>query len=176
MKKKNPHYLFKAKGTKLYYASTKCKGRFEFNNLMLHKNKSKLVIPKGIYAYFVKGMLPSDYIQSNKNILDFCIGGKSKGDWYQISRYIDDDKLAEDKLQKINRYYISNKGCKIIKINSKDQREIQLEAGQWLQTVYNKMKLYVRWSKYDIDDRYYIQAIEREISNIMAESNQLKLF
>ena len=176
MKKKNPHYLFRVKGSKFYYAKTKCNGRFEFNNLMLHKNKSKLVIPKGIYAYFVKGMLPSDYIQSNKNILDFCIGGKSKGDWYQISRYIDDDKLAEDKLQKINRYYISNKGCKIIKINSKDQREIQLEAGQWLQTVYNKMKLYVRWSKYDIDDRYYIQAIEREISNIMAESNQLKLF
>ena len=27
-----------------------------------------------------------------------------------------------------------------------------------------------------IDYRYYIQAIEREISNITAESNQLKLF
>ena len=176
LKKKHPHYLFKYENNKFFYAPTKCNGRFEFTNLQLHKNKSKLVVPKGIYAYFVKGMLPSDYIQSNKNILDFCIGGKSKGDWYQVSRYIDIDKLVEDKLQKINRYYVSNKGSKIIKLNSKDQREIQLESGQWLQTVYNKMKTFVRWSKYDIDNRYYIQAIEKEISNIMAESNQLKLF
>jgi len=176
LKKNYPHYLFLCEKSKFYYAPTKCIGRFEFNNLQLHKNKSKLVIPKGIYAYFVKGMLPSDYIQSNKNILDFCIGGKSKGDWYQVSRYIDEDKLVEDKLQKINRYYVSNKGSKIIKVNSKDQREIQLESGHWLQTIYNKMKTFVRWSKYDIDNRYYIQAIEKEISNIMAESNQLKLF
>jgi len=176
IKAKNPHYVFIVKGNKFFYGKTKCKGRFEFNNLMLHKNKSKLVIPKGIYAYFVKGMLPSDYIESNKNILDFCIGGKSKGKWQQISRYIDVDHQVEDNLQKINRYYISNKGSKIIKVNSDDKREIQLESGQWLQTVYNKMKLYVRWSAYDIDNRYYIQAIEKEISNIMAESNQLKLF
>jgi len=176
IKKKNPHYLFRVKGNKFEYASTKCKGRFEFNNLFLHKNKSKLIVPKGIYAYFVKGMLPSDYIQSNKNILDFCIGGKSKGDWRQVSRYIKDDHQAEDKLQKINRYYISNKGSKIIKVNQKDGREIQLEAGPWLQTIYNKMKLYTRWSAYDINYLYYIKAIEKEISNIMAETNQLKLF
>ena len=175
IKKQNPHYLFRVKADKFSYAKTKCKGRFEFTNLMLHKNKSKLVIPKGIYAYFVKGMLPSDYINSNKNILDYCIGGKSKGDWYQVARYLDVDHQVEDKLQKINRYYISNKGAKIIKVNATDAREIQLEAGHWLQTVYNKMKIYIRWSAYDIDNRYYIQAIEKEISNIMAESNQLKL-
>ena len=176
LKIKNPHFSFKVTGNKFYYGKTKSIGRFEFNNLQLHKNKSKLVIPKGIYAYFVKGMLPSDYVNSNKNILDYCIGGKSKGKWQQVSRYLDVDHQAEDKLQKINRYYISNKGSKIIKVNSDDGREIQLEAGHWLQTVYNKMKLYKRWSAYDIDDRYYIQAIEREISKIMAESNQLKLF
>jgi len=173
---KNPHFLFKVVGNKFYYAKTKCKGRFEFNNLMLHKNKSKLIVPKGIYAYFVKGILPSDYISSNKNILDYCIGGKSKGKWQQISRYIDVDHKVEDKLQKINRYYISNKGSKIIKVNSDDGREIQLESGHWLQTLYNKMKIYKRWSAYDIDNRYYIQAIEKEISKIMAETNQLKLF
>ena len=176
IKIKNPHFLFKVIGSKFYYAKTKCKGRFEFNNLMLHKNKSKLIVPKGIYAYFVKGILPSDYINSNRNILDYCIGGKSKGRWQQISRYIDVDHKVEDKLQKINRYYISNKGSKIIKVNSDDGREIQLESGHWLQTLYNKMKLYKRWSAYDIDNRYYIQAIEKEISKIMAETNQLKLF
>ena len=116
---------------------------------MLHKNKSKLVIPKGIYAYFVKGILPSDYVHSNNNILDFCIGGKSKGDWKQVSRYIDGTAQAEDDLQKINRYYISNKGTKIIKVNKTDGREIQLEAGHWMQTIYNKMLIFNKWNKYD---------------------------
>ena len=103
MKAKNPHYLYRVKTDKFYYASTKCKGRFEFNNLMLHKNKSKLVVPKGIYAYFIKGILPSDYINSNTDILDYCIGGKSKGDWKQVARYIDGQDQGEDELLKINR-------------------------------------------------------------------------
>ena len=55
----------------------KCKGRFEFKNLALHKNKSKLVIPKAIYEYFVNDMLPEDYLKTNKNILDYCIGSKT---------------------------------------------------------------------------------------------------
>ena len=45
-----------------------------------------------------------------------------------------------------------------------------------MQTIYNKMIIFNKFKKYDIDYRYYIQAIEREISNITAESNQLKLF
>jgi hypothetical protein len=46
----------------------------------------------------------------------------------------------EVKLQKINRYYISKEGVKIIKVNKNDNREIQLESGKWLQTVYNKIR------------------------------------
>ena len=56
---------------------------------MLHKNKSKLIIPKAIFYYFIHDMLPQDYLEQNKNILDYCIGGKSKGDWQQVSRTID---------------------------------------------------------------------------------------
>ena len=154
----------------------KCKGRFEFENLALHKNKSKLIIPKAIYAYFVDGVLPEYTLKHNKNILDFCIGGKSKGNWRQVARYIKDGKGCEDYLQKINRYFISNNGVKIIKVNKSDNREIQLESGRWMQTIYNDAKV-IEWGDYDINEKYYLDAIEKEINNIIGiKSNQLLLF
>jgi len=154
----------------------KCKGRFEFKNLALHKNKSKLVIPKAIYEYFVNGTLPEDYLKTNRNILDYCIGGKTNGGWQVTSNAIVDGSECVIDLQKINRYYISNQGVKMLKVNKNDGRIIQLEAGQWLQTVYNKMKI-KEWDAYDINTKYYMQAIEKEINNILGvSSNQLELF
>jgi len=166
IKQAQPHYLFKVDNDKFSYAPVKLKGRFDFHNLQLHKNKSKLVIPKAIYQYFVHDKLPEDYLEENKNILDYCIGGKSKGDWQQVARFMKDGSFTEEKLQKINRYYISKDGVKIIKVHKTDGREIQLESGRWLQTVFNKMEL-----------RYYLQAIESEINSILdVKTNQLKLF
>ena len=177
LKQKNPHYLYKVDKDKFYCAPTKLKGRFDFHNLMLHKNKSKLIIPKAIFYYFIHDMLPQDYLEQNKNILDYCIGGKSKGDWQQVSRTIDAGEFIENKLQKINRYYISKTGVKIIKVNKNDHREIQLESGKWLQTIFNKMKVEPQWEAYNIDKAYYISAIEQEINNILKVStSQLELF
>ena len=85
--------------------------------------------------------------------------------------------MKQEKLQKINRYYISKTGVKIIKINKHDGREIQLESGKWLQTVYNDMKVEPKWENYNIDKAYYMQAIEQEINNILnVNVNQLELF
>ena len=154
----------------------KCKGRFEFENLALHKNKSKLVIPKAIYQYFVNDILPEDYLKTNKNILDYCIGGKTNSGWQVKSEYVENGVAKSVNLQKINRYYISNQGVKMVKVNKNDGRIIQLEAGQWLQTVYNKMEE-KEWDAHNINIKYYMQAIEKEINNILGvSSNQLELF
>ena len=177
LKQKNPHYLFKTDKDKFYYAPVKCKGRFEFTDLAMHKNKSKLVIPKGIYEYFVNGVLPQVYLQQNQNILDYCIGSKTNSGWQVTSQYLKDNNLTVDNLQKINRYYISNRGSKLIKVNKNDGRMIQLESGPWLATVYNKMTLNPKWDTYDINYKYYQQAIEKEIDNILGIScGQLDLF
>ena len=86
------------------------------------------------------------------------------------------EKKKIENLQKINRYYISNHGIKMLKVNKNDGRIIQLEAGQWLQTVYNKMET-KEWDAYDINTKYYMQTIEKEINNILGiSSNQLELF
>lgn len=180
MKEDNPHYLFKVKGSSFSYAAVKLKGRFNFHELQLHKNKSKLIVKKAIYNYFVKDILPEDYLQKNRNILDYCIGMKSKGNWKQVSRSVHHGEYKEEDLQKINRYYISkqsNKSVKIIKVNKNDGREIQCESGKWMQTVFNKIELEPKWEDYNIDISYYKKAIESEIDNILAVSvNQLKLF
>jgi hypothetical protein len=155
----------------------KCKGRFEFENLALHKNKSKLVIPKAIYQYFVNNVLPEDYLETNKNILDYCIGSKTNSGWEVVADSLEEGILKQEKLQKINRYYISDSGVKLVKRNKNDGREIQLEAGKWIQTVFNKIKEEPTWEDYNINTKYYMQAIEKEINNILGTfNNQLKLF
>ena len=155
----------------------KCKGRFEFENLALHKNKSKLVVPKAIYAYFVNDILPEDYLETNKNILDYCIGSKTNSGWQQVSKSIENGKPLDIDLQKINRYYITNKGVKIVKINKNDGREIQLEAGPWLQTIFNNIELKSNWTDYNINLIYYKKLIEKEINNVLrVNSKQLSLF
>ncbi len=180
VKEENPHYLFKVKGPDFMYAPVKLKGRFNFHELALHKNKSKLVVPKAIYNYFVKDVLPEDYLQKNRNILDYCIGMKSKGNWKQVARSTPNGVYKEEDLQKINRYYISkpgNNSSKIIKINKEDKREIQCESGKWMQTVFNKIQLQPKWEEYNIDIGYYNKAIESQINDILSTNvNQLELF
>lgn len=175
VKESNPHYLFKVAGAKFMYAPIKLVGRFNFHNLALHKNKSKLVVAKGVYEYFINNMLPEDYLDMNTNILDYCIAQKSKGDWVQTKRKVIDGKLTDIELQKTNRYYISEKGDKIVKINKFDGREIQLESGRWKQMLFNKIKIN-KWNEYYIDKNYYLQCIESEINNIIISKNQMTLF
>jgi len=177
IKQSDPHYIFKVENDKFSYAAVKLKGRFDFHNLQLHKNKSKLVIPKAIHQYFVHNVFPEEYLEQNKNILDYCIGFKSNGDWKCVARSIKQGAFVQEDLQRTNRYYISKSGVKIIKLNTVDKREIQLEAGKWIQAIFNKMKMEPKWDSYNIDKGYYLQAIENEINGILTvSSNQLRLF
>ena len=150
---------------------TKCKGRFEFDELALHKNKSLLIIPKAWYAYFVNGVDPVEFLEKNRNIYDYCAGAKLKGNWFFEERGLKDGVYVQKKLQKLVRYYISNKGIKITKCNP-DGREIQLESGKPLQTLFNKYEE-KPWSDYDIDEQYYLDKIYEEIKKIENTSSAL---
>jgi hypothetical protein len=149
----------------------KCKGRFEWEDLekkkvnMFHKNKSFLIIPKAIYAYFVDGVSPEDFLAANQNIFDYCGGVKAKGGWHFEERCLDKGELINNRLQKIIRYYVSNEGCKLVKCHN-DGREIQVEAGQWLQTTINHIDKNKPFSEYDINTKYYLDYIYDEINEI----------
>lgn len=154
----------------------KCKGRFEYENLALHKNKSHLIIPKALYAFFVEDKLPEQFLQENRNIFDYCAGVKIKGDWEFQQVCVKDQVIGRESLQKTLRYYICKKGCKIFKVNKTDKREIQLESGKWMQTLFNQYEE-KPWAQYEVDDSYYLEKIYKEINNIIPpEKAQLTLF
>ena len=154
----------------------KCKGRFEYENLALHKNKSHLIVPKAVFNYFVNDVPPEKTLMENKNILDYCAGVKIKGDWEFQQTCIINREIQRQPLQKTLRYYISNKGCKIYKVHKSDRREIQLEAGKWLQTTLNKFEK-KEWADYDVNESYYLDKIYKEIHSIcQPEKQQLSLF
>lgn len=163
----------------------KCKGAFEWEDLskkkvaMFHKNKSFLIIPKAIYAFFVHGTTPEDFLDQNTDVYDYCGGVKAKGGWHFVERKIVDGELVNNKLQKIVRYYVSNDGCKLVKCHQ-DGREIQVESGEWLQTTVNKLDASKPFDKYDINKKYYLEEIYKEIEGIQKVSfklaTQLSLF
>lgn len=147
----------------------KCKGRFEFDELPLHKNKSNLIVTKAWYEYFVNGIDPKDYLQSNRNIFDYCIGKKIKGNWAFVERGVENQKYYERKLQKLVRYFVSKTGTKIYKINTSDGREVQVESGPIYQTIFNKSEK-KSWEDYNVDEKYYLDKIYDEIEKIEYDS------
>ena len=163
----------------------KCKGAFEWEDLdkkkvaVFHKNKSFLIIPKAIYAYFVHGTKPEDFLAANTNFYDYCGAVKAKGGWHFVERKIVGGELVNNKLQKIIRYFISDDGCKLVKCNV-DGREIQVESGEWLQTVVNKMDGSKDSNNYPINKKYYLEEIYKEIEGIHTvvfnKPTQLSLF
>ena len=170
----------------------KSKGAFEWEDLhkkkvsVFHKNKSFLIIPKAIHAYFIEGKMPEDFLQENRNIYDYCAGVKSKGEWsLNMTELVKMD--AEDgnavvqntKLQKIVRYYVANDGVKIVKSHP-DGRSIQVEAGRWLQKIVNHIDPKTPFEQYDINYSYYLEEIYKQIEQIenvpLRTATQLSLF
>jgi hypothetical protein len=152
---------------------SKCKGRFEYENLALHKNKSFLIIPKALHAYFVEGVSPEEFLENNKNIFDYCGGVKIKGDWKFVEHSITNGEFRKKDLQNTLRYYISNSGSKIIKTHLNDGREIQVESGEWMQKLFIDYKE-LDWDDYDVNLKFYLRRIRKEIDGL--EPKQLSLF
>lgn len=156
---------------------TKCKGRFEWEDLQnhkythLHKNKSCLIVAKAIFNFFVHDILPEKYLADNRNIFDYCAGVKIKGNWEFQETCIVNREIMRRTLPKTIRYYITKSGCKIIKHNKTDHREIQIEAGSAMQREFNEYKK-LAWEDYNVNDSYYLDKIYKEIANIKPVKTQ----
>jgi len=144
--------------------SIKRKGRFEYDDLPLHKNKSALVIPKAIYEYFINGIAPEDYIKSTTNIFDYCYGVKLKGNAKFKEVYVEDGIVKEKLHKKVLRYLVTEKGSKILRETEKESK--QLIGGKYLQTICNNMSVLPEFSKVGIDFNYYLGKIYSEIHSL----------
>lgn len=174
--KKQSYDLVTEEDGSYYLSPVKLKGRFEINK-KLHKNCSYKVVAEGLYNFFVKGISPEETIKNNRNILDYCGQAKIKGNWTFYALCVEKGKFSETRLQKTNRYLITNQGCKIVKRNNDDKREIQLESGKWLQTIFNTYEER-SWEEYNINEQYYTQRIYNEIKQMNPQLfiNQYKIF
>lgn len=173
-KQSDPHFIFREESGKCFVTKTKSKGRFEFHNLALHKNKSALVIPKMIYNYFINDIHPNEYIETNNDLFDYCYGVKSKGDWVIKDQH-------NNKYQKVIRFFITtDNGVRLMKVNTTDNRMISVIADKsYRQFVINRIDPNKEFNSYPICKQYYVEKAISEISNIVTtfqENQQLKLF
>lgn len=157
----------------------KGKGRFEFEPHdkyeidVLHKNKTFLIVPKAIAAYYFQGINPETFVRTHRNIYDFCGFARAKGKWKFVQITATSEGVVEKPIQKTLRYFVSNTGSKVIKRNSEDKREINVLAGRRHITEFNKF-WQKEWDDYNLDYSYYIKEIYKEIH--VLEKPQLSLF
>lgn len=149
--------------------NTKCKGRYEFENIPLHKNKSHSIIARAVYNYFVNDVSIEDTIYKSNNIFDFCAGVRAKkSEKSGQSRYelhsVINRQITKQKLSKTVRYFISNKGGYLFKIyESGDTEHVEAptklnksRTKDWKVTYFNKAFYPDNFSEYNIDYSYYI--------------------
>lgn len=151
----------------------KRKGLFE-HQLDYHKNHSFLVIPKAIEQYFVNGVSPEQYIRNHTDVFDFFGAVKGKYD-FEINLYsVLNSKFVKEKQQKVCRYYISNKGGKLIK-DFNDKRQISIHASN-ICTTANKIES-TNIEDFDINYKYYIDEVKKIINLIeKPQGIQISLF
>ena len=177
--KEHYDYLYEESG-KYYFCAVKRKGRLEFYNLPLHKNKSYKIIKEAVFNYFIHNILPEKTITSCTNIFDFCAGLKSKGNWRIYAHKIVDGEVKKVQLQKTIRYYNSKSfsGIKLFKHEIVDGRMEVVESGPYMQTLYliHEPKPI---EQYDINYNFYIKLAREEINRILnplMKEKSIKLF
>jgi hypothetical protein len=121
----------------------------------------------------VHNQTPEKTIEESNNIYDYCAGARAIGGFsFDFSCYVD-GMMKSDKQQKTLRYYMSKKGCKILKV--KADKVIKVEASKSLERLMNKYDPSIKFEDYEIDKQFYIQQIKKEINNIDPKESQTTL-
>lgn len=157
----------------------KTKGRYEYKNIPLHKNKSHSIIPKAVHDYWVYGTPVETTIKNHNNIFDFCAGVKSKkseqkGQVHYEMWKVNKGQIIKEKLSKTVRYFISKKGSTLIKFyetGDYEQVEAPITNGKqiikdWKITYFNKSYKLDNFEDYLIDYEYYISRAKKWINDI----------
>jgi hypothetical protein len=148
--------------------NVKYKGCFEIDK-EYHKDPSFRIVPIALSKYFVEGVPIEETIKTHNNIYDFCGRFKARGEAYGEIRYFLDGREVKEKLQKTNRYFISNKGKAFFKIYG-DGREEMIEKG-WLVSIFNRFE---QKDNYDLNHKFYIAQCKRIIDAV--QTKQWTLF
>jgi hypothetical protein len=151
----------------------KVKGDF-VEDFELWKNKSRRVVPIALKKYFIDGIPIEETLKKHDNIYDFCIRQKSSKNFHYEGN--NPDTKHKNIYKKLIRYYVSNKGEKLLKIKNPEcttnaASVSQVEAGEWLMTVENDL-IKEDISNYDIDYQYYIDKAYKIIDKVEKRNKQ----
>ncbi len=166
----------------------KCKGRYEFENIPLHKNKSFSIIPRTVFEYFVNSVPVENTIYSSTNIFEFCAGVRAKktelsgASWFELWS-LKDDNLHREKLSKTVRYYICNEGKQLMKCyesGSYEHVEAPIQSGKTKRhfkcRIFNKSWKENDFKNYKIDYGYYLYKIKNMIYELEGDKKQNSLW
>lgn len=147
---------------------TKEKGIF-VKNIDLKKGYHMPIVAKSLYAYFVENKPIHETINECKDIMDFCISQKTANN-FSMELHTGN---SIQKLQKTNRFYVTNKGGLLIKRSTSSNRTIGLYVGNMV-SILNDFDPTMSFEKYDVDLSFY----EKEVMKIFDEiiPRQLRLF
>ncbi len=152
----------------------KKKGDF-LTDFELHKNKSARIVPIALERFFVNDVPVDTTIHNHTNIYDFCLRQKASKDFHYEGKTKDGKTHTYNKLI---RYYVSNTGEKLLKVKNENSDSgaaevMQVEAGDWMVTVCNKLK--PDHPLDNINHSYYVERAERIIHKIQLEGKRRKV-
>lgn len=126
-----------------------------------------LVIPKALKAYYIDNIPVKQFVESHKNILDFCCSQKVDKS-YHIEWTSPD--FVKSKQQRLNRFYASTKGGYIFKCRDGKQHHLLKESGVMIYNNHNSEVFPT-----DVNYSFYISEINKIINQINC-NNQMSLF
>lgn len=150
--------------------STKLKGCFEIDK-EYHKDPSMRIVPIALKEYFVNGTPIEQTINNHDDIFDFCLRLKTNVKSTPYFRYIHNNEIVNQKLDRTTRYYVSNNGG-IINKEFDATRSSGVNIGYTV-TLFNK---YIEKpiKDYNINYNFYISEAYK-IKNAV-DNGQLSLF
>ena len=147
-------------------SSTKGKGDWEIDK-EIYKNPSARIVPIALKEYFVNDVPVEETIKHHTNIYDFCIRQKSSRNFHYEGTIL---STGEKHIyNKLIRYYVSNHGEKVHKIKNPEcetnaPSSSQVEAGNWLCFVCNKLKK--DHPTTNVNFEYYINRTQKIIDKV----------
>jgi hypothetical protein len=160
----------------------KKKGDF-LTDFELHKNKSARIVPLALEEFFINGTPVSDTINSHRNIYDFSMRQRANRDFHFEGK----SEKGTTIYNKLIRFYVSRVGEKLLKVKNADSTSgappvSQVEAGDWVMTVCNKLSKDHPMD--NINREYYIERAQKMVDKILlggrkpifVDPNQLSLF
>lgn len=98
----------------------------------LKKGYNAPVVALSIYNYFAKGIPVMTTLREHKDILDFCKTQNVGRKFGILAVKVNNGKFEEIETQRNCRYYISNSGCILKKVNKQTNDKFSLVSGNYV--------------------------------------------